>query len=82
MHRELDINRLTPENGDYEIDLQEGKRFGDTRDVAEGRFFVQVKREVMRRPTFSSFLALLVRTLFVNRPIVDSSLSIMKSLIV
>lgn len=59
-YRELDINRLTPENGDYEIDLQEGKRFGDKRDVAEERFFVQVKRELMRRPTFSSFLALLV----------------------
>lgn len=65
IHRELDINRLTPENGDYEIDLQEGKRFGDKRDVAEERFFVQVKRELMRRPTFSSFNALLASFVFV-----------------
>ena len=63
-HRELDINRLTPENGDYEINLQEGKRFGDKRDVAEERFFIQVKRELMRRPTFSSFNALLVSLCF------------------
>lgn len=56
---QLDINRLTPENGDYEINLQEGKRWGDKRDVAPERLFVQVSRCFMRRPSFSSFLALL-----------------------
>jgi len=37
---QLDINRLTPENGDYEINLQEGKSWGDKRDVAPERLFV------------------------------------------
>ncbi len=56
---QLDINRLTPENGDYEINLQEGKRFGDKADKAELRLFASCQRELLRRPTFSSFLALL-----------------------
>lgn len=56
---QLDINRLTPENGDYEINLQEGKHWGDKRDVAPERLFVSVARGFMRRPSFSSFLALL-----------------------
>lgn len=56
---QLDINRLTPENGDYEIDLQEGKRYGDSTKVADERLFKHVKRELLRRPSFSAFLALL-----------------------
>ena len=55
---QLDINWLTPENGDYEINLQEGKSWGDKRDVAPERLFVSVARGFMRRPSFSSFLAL------------------------
>lgn len=55
---ELDFNRLTP-GKDYEIDVGEGKRVHDTEDMAGANLFTWVSDEVLRKPTFSRFFALL-----------------------
>lgn len=55
---ELDYNRLTP-GKDYEVDVGEGKRVHDREDMAEATFFTWVSEDVLRKPTFSRFCALL-----------------------
>ncbi|XP_010677201.2 uncharacterized protein LOC104892879 [Beta vulgaris subsp. vulgaris] len=55
---ELDYNRLTP-GKDYELDVGEGKRVHDRQDMAEASFFTWVSEDVLRKPTFSRFCALL-----------------------
>lgn len=55
---ELDFNRLIP-GKDYEIDVGEGKRVRDREDMAASNLFSCVSEDVLRRPTFSRFFALL-----------------------
>ncbi|KAL2901746.1 Poly(U)-specific endoribonuclease-B [Bienertia sinuspersici] len=54
----LDFNRLTP-GQDYEIDVGEGKRVHDSEDMAEASLFTWLSENVLRKPTFSRFCALL-----------------------
>ncbi|XP_057521077.1 uncharacterized protein LOC130801282 [Amaranthus tricolor] len=54
----LDFNRLTP-GKDYELDVGEGKRVRDREDMAEASLFTWVSEDVLRKPTFSRFCALL-----------------------
>ena len=54
----LDVHRLVP-GIDYEIDLQEGKKPYETGDRADSPLFKWVDLEVMSRPTWASFIALL-----------------------
>jgi hypothetical protein len=56
----LDVNRLKPENGDYSLNLQHGKRFGDSADVAYEPLFTHVNEALIRKPSFAAFIALLV----------------------
>ncbi|KAL9246900.1 hypothetical protein vseg_020380 [Gypsophila vaccaria] len=55
---ELDLNRLTP-GKDYELDVGEGKKVYGREDVAESSLFTWVGEDVLRKPTFSRFCALL-----------------------
>lgn len=55
---ELDFNRLTP-GEDYEVDVGEGKRVHDTEDMTEASLFTWVNEDVLRKPTYSRFCALL-----------------------
>lgn len=42
--------------------LVQGKSFFDKRDVAGARLFNRVNEQLLRKPTFASFIRLLVRT--------------------
>ncbi|KAK9716257.1 hypothetical protein RND81_06G221600 [Saponaria officinalis] len=55
---ELDLNRLTP-GKDYELDVGEGKKVYGREDMAESSLFTWVGEDVLRKPTFSRFCALL-----------------------
>ncbi|XP_021765743.1 poly(U)-specific endoribonuclease-B-like [Chenopodium quinoa] len=55
---ELDFNRLNP-GKDYELDVGEGKRVHEREDMAEASLFTWVDENVLRKPTFSRFCALL-----------------------
>ncbi|XP_074269728.1 uncharacterized protein LOC141592795 [Silene latifolia] len=55
---ELDLNRLTP-GTDYELDVGEGKKVYGREDMAESSLFTWVGEQVLRKPTFSRFCALL-----------------------
>ena len=55
---ELDVNRLVP-GVDYEIDLQQGKKPYETGDRADKPLFKWVDQDVLVRPTWASFIALL-----------------------
>ncbi|KAH9607085.1 hypothetical protein KSS87_005014 [Heliosperma pusillum] len=55
---ELDLNRLTP-GTDYELDVGEGKKVYGREDMAESSLFTRVSEEVLRKPTYSRFCALL-----------------------
>ncbi|KAL3690634.1 hypothetical protein R1sor_004285 [Riccia sorocarpa] len=55
---ELDVNRLTP-GQDYEIDCGEGKKMYQKEDMVENALFKHLSPEVLRKPTFARFLALL-----------------------
>ncbi len=67
---QLDFNRLKPENDDYKINLQFGKIFGDRTDMAREPLFLYVKDEVLQKPTFASFIALLVSIRY-NSPFLE-----------
>uniref|UniRef100_A0A7S3P3J0 EndoU domain-containing protein n=1 Tax=Amphora coffeiformis TaxID=265554 RepID=A0A7S3P3J0_9STRA len=54
----LDANRLDP-NRDYTINVQEGKKPYWAEDKAEDPLFSYVDQSVLRRPTYSAFIALL-----------------------
>ena len=54
----LDVGRLLP-GIDYEIDLQHGKKPYETGDRADGPLFKWVDQDVLARPTWASFIALL-----------------------
>jgi poly(U)-specific endoribonuclease len=54
----LDVNRLTP-GDDYVVNVQSGKKPYQTEDLADDPLFTEVKERVFRRPTYSTFMALL-----------------------
>ena len=55
---DLDVNRAH-HGTHYTIDLQAGKSFHDRRDAAADPLFVNVSQELLSRPTFRTFVALL-----------------------
>lgn len=55
---DLDEGRLSP-GQEYQIDVQRGRRFGETRDAAREPLFRHVNPEVFQRPTYKAFLLLL-----------------------
>ncbi|KAF3793022.1 Poly(U)-specific endoribonuclease-B [Nymphaea thermarum] len=55
---QLDLNRLVP-GRDYEIDCGEGKKAYEKGDVARGALFSYLSEDVLHRPTYSRFCALL-----------------------
>mmetsp|Transcript_30701 Transcript_30701/g.81651 ORF Transcript_30701/g.81651 Transcript_30701/m.81651 type:complete len:151 (-) Transcript_30701:992-1444(-) len=55
---ELDYARLAP-GMDYQIDLQQGKKPYYQGDCAEGPLFKWVSPDVLQRPAWASFIALL-----------------------
>ncbi|CAN6461196.1 unnamed protein product [Victoria cruziana] len=55
---QLDLNRLVP-GKDYQIDCGEGKKAYEKEDVAEGALFSYLSDDVLHRPTYSRFCALL-----------------------
>jgi len=54
----LDAGRLTP-GREYKLDLQKGKKPYNKGDAAPDPLFAWIKPEVLKRPTFSKFVALL-----------------------
>ncbi|XP_031484231.1 uncharacterized protein LOC116253525 isoform X2 [Nymphaea colorata] len=55
---QLDLNRLVP-GKDYEIDCGEGKKAYEKEDVARGALFSYLSEDVLHRPSYSRFCALL-----------------------
>ena len=55
---DLDVNRLTP-GDDYIINVQSGKKPYQTEDLADDPLFTEVDESAFRRPTYSTFIALL-----------------------
>ncbi|XP_019179673.1 PREDICTED: poly(U)-specific endoribonuclease-B-like isoform X2 [Ipomoea nil] len=55
---ELDLNRLVP-GRHYEIDVGEGKKVYQKDDMAEGNLFSWLSEDVLQKPTYSRFCALL-----------------------
>lgn len=55
----LDFNRLIPGDGDYDIDLQQGKCFGQHGDVCSDPLFAMVNHRKLLGKTYQSFLKLL-----------------------
>eukprot|EP00594_Rhizosolenia_setigera_P001192 CAMPEP_0178947622 /NCGR_PEP_ID=MMETSP0789-20121207/4967_1 /TAXON_ID=3005 /ORGANISM="Rhizosolenia setigera, Strain CCMP 1694" /LENGTH=482 /DNA_ID=CAMNT_0020627793 /DNA_START=18 /DNA_END=1467 /DNA_ORIENTATION=+ len=55
---DLDMNRANP-GQDYVINVQQGKKPYHRGDSASAPLFTSVKREILRRKTYSTFIALL-----------------------
>jgi poly(U)-specific endoribonuclease len=55
---ELDLNRLIPDK-DYAIECGEGKKVYHKRDKASENLFSWLEDNVLRRPTYSRFCALI-----------------------
>jgi poly(U)-specific endoribonuclease len=55
---DLDTHRLTP-NKDYSINIQQGKKIYESGDKASEPLFRFVNEEILHKPTFKAFIALL-----------------------